>query len=119
VTLSYSDTSVDEPCTSDNSKTITRKWTARDASGNSSTCNQKVSVLRPKAVDLKLPPSYDGVDSAAIACGGVYPTPDWIESQGLQGYPYVFGKPSGCGTTQIRVLTYATAPTKSAAAGQF
>ena len=23
-------------------------------------------------------------------------TPDWIESQGLQGYPWVFGRPEGC-----------------------
>ncbi|MBK9335867.1 MAG: hypothetical protein IPM98_04525 [Lewinellaceae bacterium] len=98
VTLSYNDSSIDEPCTSANSKTITRIWTARDASGNTKTCNQKVSVLRPKAADLKLPPSYDGIgtNEDPIPCGGVYPSPDWIESQGFQGYPYVFGKPSGC-----------------------
>ncbi|MFN0016099.1 MAG: hypothetical protein ACKVU2_16270, partial [Saprospiraceae bacterium] len=96
VTLTYVDSSVDEPCTSSNSKTITRKWTAKDASGNTSTCNQTVNVLRPTLGDLELPPSYDDLDEPAIPCGGVYPTPDWVTSQGLQGWPLVFGKPVGC-----------------------
>ncbi|MFN0013310.1 MAG: HYR domain-containing protein, partial [Saprospiraceae bacterium] len=96
VTLTYVDSSVDQPCTSSNSKTITRKWTAKDASGNTSTCNQTVNVLRPTLSDLELPPSYDDVDELAIPCGGVYPTPDWVTSQGLQGWPLVFGKPVGC-----------------------
>ncbi len=96
VTLTWSDTEVDKDCASGLSKVITRKWTAVDASGNSSTCIQTIGLLRPGVDDLKLPPSYDGFQEPGFNCTSAYPTPDWIESQGLQGYPYVFGRPEGC-----------------------
>jgi len=96
VTLSYVDSEVAGSCANGLSKTITRKWTAKDASGNTSTCNQIIELFLPSNGDVELPPSYDDLDEPAIACGGVYPTPDWVEGQGLQGYPYVYGQPIGC-----------------------
>ncbi len=98
-TLTYIDTETLKDCASGLTKTITRKWTVVDASGNSSTCNQIISLLRPTAADLKFPPSYDGFQAPGFNCTAAYPSPDWIESQGLQGYPYVFGKPDGCNFT--------------------
>ena len=97
VTLTYVDSSVDEPCSSSNIRTITRKWTARDASGNTATCNQRVNVLRPKSSDIVLPPSYDDVKNPAIPCvGAQYPTPEFVQASGRQGFPLVFGKPINC-----------------------
>jgi hypothetical protein len=95
-TLTWIDTETDQNCASGLTKIITRKWTAVDESGNSSTCIQQISLLRPTLNDLVLPPDYDGIDAPYFECASAYPTPDWIESQGLQGYPYVFGLPSGC-----------------------
>ncbi len=96
VTLTWSDTETDMDCASGLTKTISRKWTAVDASGNSSTCIQTIGLRRPGVDDLKLPPNYDGFQAPGFNCTAAYPTPDWIESQGLQGYPYVFGRPEGC-----------------------
>ena len=110
VTLSYIDTEVDGSCATGLDRTITRKWTARDASGNTSTCNQIIELFLPQTGDVALPPNYDGIDSSAISCGGVYPTPEWLDGRQVpnlktpnpsdfftvQGYPYVYGQPIGC-----------------------
>jgi hypothetical protein len=104
VTLSYLDTHIPDDCASGLTGHINRKWTARDASGNTTTCVQRIDQLRPSLVDVIAPPDYDGVDAQAFDCTGSMPivnghpnpTPDWIQSQGLQGYPYVFGQPNGC-----------------------
>jgi len=94
--LTYIDSEVSQNCASGLSKIITRKWTAVDASGNTSTCEQTIGLLRPTLADVSLPPDYDGFDAPGFNCTAAYPTPDWIEGQGLQGYPHVFGFPSGC-----------------------
>ncbi|MBN8680762.1 MAG: HYR domain-containing protein, partial [Chitinophagales bacterium] len=104
VTLTYLDTQVADNCASGLTGHINRKWTAKDASGNTSTCIQRIDLLRPSLVDVIAPPDYDDIDADAFSCeqnipihnGHPHPTPDWIESQGLQGYPWVFGEPSGC-----------------------
>ncbi|MEZ4965894.1 MAG: HYR domain-containing protein [Saprospiraceae bacterium] len=96
VTLSYQDASVDQNCASGLTKIVNRKWTAVDGAGNTKTCIQVISVLRPTMNDVVLPPDYDDVDAPALPCGTAYPTPDLIEGLGLQGYPYVFGSPDGC-----------------------
>jgi hypothetical protein len=95
-TLTFIDSEVPQNCASGLTKIITRKWTARDASGNTSTCEQTIGLLRPTFADVTTPPDYDGIDAPGFNCTANYPTPDWIEGQGLQGYPYVFGQPSGC-----------------------
>lgn len=95
-TLTYIDSQVSKDCASGLTKIITRKWTAVDASGNSATCEQTIGLTRPTLADVTLPPDYDGIDAPGFNCTASYPTPDWIESQGLQGYPHVFGQPDGC-----------------------
>jgi hypothetical protein len=96
-TLTYIDSEVAQGCATGFSKIVTRKWTATDASGNSATCEQLISFLRPTLNDLLLPPDYDGIDAPFFSCtDNTYPTPEWIELQGLQGFPNVFGFPTGC-----------------------
>ncbi|HLP93510.1 MAG TPA: proprotein convertase P-domain-containing protein, partial [Saprospiraceae bacterium] len=102
--LEYIDSEIPQDCASGNTRTIVRKWTATDSYGNVSTCQQNISMVRPTLDDVVAPPDYDGIDAPAFSCeqsipllnGHPHPTPDWIEGQGLQGYPYVFGLPSGC-----------------------
>ena len=104
VTLNYIDTEFTDNCASGLTGHINRKWTAKDASGNTSTCIQRIDKLRPTLIDVTLPTDYDDIDAPAFSCednipivnGHPNPTPDWIEGQGLQGYPWVFGQPSGC-----------------------
>ena len=95
-TLNYIDTEVLKDCASGLTKIVTRKWTAVDASGNTSICTQSISLLRPTVADLKFPPSYDDIVAPGFNCNATYPSPAWIESQGLQGYPYIFGQTGGC-----------------------
>ncbi|NBO66255.1 MAG: HYR domain-containing protein, partial [Acidobacteria bacterium] len=95
--LTYSDSYVDEDCSTGLSKTLKRKWTARDCSGNTSTWVQTIQFVRPILNSVSMPVDYDGVDAAAFQCtDNAYPSPDWIEARGLQGYPWVFGFPEGC-----------------------
>jgi subtilisin-like proprotein convertase family protein len=103
--LTYLDSEVPGDCASGNTRVIARKWTATDCYGNTSTCVQNISMLRPTLNDIVAPPDYDGIDAPSFSCedgsmpiidGHPNPTPNWIESVGLQGYPYVFGLPSGC-----------------------
>jgi hypothetical protein len=94
--LSYLDTQTPQSCASGLSKIVSRKWTAKDASGNTSTCEQTIGLIRPTLADVTMPPDYDGFDAPGFNCTASYPSPDWIETQGLQGYPHVFGQPSGC-----------------------
>ncbi|MBL7810212.1 MAG: hypothetical protein JNN28_20490, partial [Saprospiraceae bacterium] len=104
ISWTYLDTEMAQGCATGLTKIIFRKWTATDASGNSTTCVQEISLLRPGLADVVAPPDYDGFDAQAFSCtdalplvnGHPNPTPDWLEAQGLQGYPHVFGAPSGC-----------------------
>lgn len=100
VTLSYVDQTTAQDCTTGLTAIINRRWTAKDASGNMSTCYQQIELLRPTLRDVSLPPDYDGIDPPMILfdCQDEYPTPDWIEGLGLQGYPYVFNALDGCNT---------------------
>ncbi|HND87518.1 MAG TPA: proprotein convertase P-domain-containing protein, partial [Saprospiraceae bacterium] len=91
VTLSFADTEKAGTCANGFIKTITRKWTATDASGNSTTCAQIINVARGTAADLVYPPDYDDIDAPAFACAGAYPTPEWIASQGKQGGISLYG----------------------------
>jgi hypothetical protein len=95
-TLTYIDTEAAQNCASGLTKIITRKWTAVDASGNSATCTQTIRLFRTTLADLVPPPNYDDFGAPSFPCGSAYPTPEWIESQGLQGFPYFFTYPNGC-----------------------
>ena len=95
VTLSYTDQSTPQDCASGLISIINRRWMAKDASGNTSTCIQPISLLRPTLADVVLPPNYDFLAQPGFDCSSVYPTPDWIQGQGFQGWPLVYGLPSG------------------------
>ena len=102
--LVYIDTEVLQDCASGLTRIISRKWTASDCSGNTSTCIQLISFDRPSLNDVVTPPDYDGIDAPFFTCeanlpiinGYPNPTPDYIESLGLQGFPYIFGLSAGC-----------------------
>ncbi|MCW5921832.1 MAG: HYR domain-containing protein [Saprospiraceae bacterium] len=96
VTLSYLDTEVAQDCASGLTKRVNRKWTAVDASGNTKTCLQVISLQRPNLSDVVFPPDYDDVDAPALPCTAGYPTPQYIQGLGLQGSPTVFGSSDGC-----------------------
>ena len=95
-TLTHIDVENPQNCSSAFTNIIFRFWTAQDASGNTSTCLQTIGLIRPMLTDVFPPTDYDGIDAPGFNCTAAYPTPSWIESQGLQGYPYVFGQPIGC-----------------------
>ncbi|MCC6460408.1 MAG: proprotein convertase P-domain-containing protein [Saprospiraceae bacterium] len=96
VTLNYSDETTSKPCSTGLSAIIERTWTARDVAGNTSSLVQTIRLLRPSLEEVVLPPNYNDQDAPAFDCGGPYPTPAWIESQGLAGTPHVFGQSNGC-----------------------
>ena len=96
VTLSYVDANNNQPCSTGLKSIVTRHWMAKDASGNKAYCDQTIHLLRPSLSDIAFPPDYDGIDEQTFKCTvGEYPSPDWIEDQGLQGYPEVFGFSDG------------------------
>lgn len=97
VTLSYFDQVQNQNCASIYSAIINRRWTAVDQSGNTATCVQIINLLRATSNDVTPPPNYDDVDLPGFMCEAhAYPSPDWINSQGLQGYPLTFGLPDNC-----------------------
>ncbi len=96
VALSYTDETMVQPCSSDVTMIIKRTWTAKDASNNATSWVQTINLMRPDLDDVTLPPNYDDMAVPAFECGSPYPSPAWIESQGKQGAPYVFGRPIGC-----------------------
>jgi len=97
VSLSFIDSEQQRDCASGLIKVINRKWTATDASGNSTTCVQVLSVARGTDSDIVFPPDYDGIDAPFFTCGnGGYPTPQWIAALGLQGSPLLYGVNDGC-----------------------
>ncbi|HLP93002.1 MAG TPA: T9SS type A sorting domain-containing protein [Saprospiraceae bacterium] len=97
VDLTYIDQETPRDCASGLTRTILRKWTAVDESGNVSTCEQIISFDRPGLADVVAPPDFDDFMAPAFSCAtSEYPTPEWIESTGNQGFPYVFGLPEGC-----------------------
>ncbi len=95
-TLTYFDQSTTQNCTSQFSSIISRRWTATDQAGISSTCYQTINLLRATYADVTAPPNYDGIDKPVFECSNAYPAPDWIAAQGLQGSPYLFGGADDC-----------------------
>lgn len=104
VTYSTLDFNVTLGCATGLTGMVYRKWMATDASGNNKNCLQVISLLRPTLADVVLPPDYDGIDAPAFHCedalplvnGRPNPSPEWLEMNGFQGFPHVFGKADGC-----------------------
>jgi hypothetical protein len=94
VTLTYFDQTSPKDCASGLTSIITRTWTAKDASGNKKTCIQTINVIRPTINDVMIPPNYDGNQAPEFFDCKQYPTPDWIQAHGFQGFPTLFGLPN-------------------------
>jgi hypothetical protein len=96
VTLTFTDQTVPQNCSSTYTSIINRRWMAKDASGNTTTCIQQINLLRPTYDDVVFPPDFDDITLPAFENTGEYPTPDWIISHGFQGSPTVYGQVTGC-----------------------
>ena len=78
-----------------NSGEVIRTWTAVDASGNSASCQQVITIIHPSLADVELPPHYDDIDAPALDCSGNtwdtngngYPDPEET------GFPTIGGAP--------------------------
>jgi len=72
VILGYYDTIEDIDCLADPAnpytKVITRVWTATDASGNSTTCQDTLNLIRATIADIVLPRNYDDQDLPSLSC---------------------------------------------------
>jgi len=93
VILSYTDQSTNQDCPTGLTRIINRRWEAKDASGNTATCIQRINLIRPTLVDVNFPPNHDGIQAPFFECGSPYPTPVWVTSQGFQGFPFIFNMP--------------------------
>lgn len=70
VTLNFNNQVQTLDCDSIYSSIIYRNWTAVDESGNSTSCQDTIFVVRPTLSDVILPPNYDGFDEAPLSCNG-------------------------------------------------
>lgn len=73
VTLEYSDETSPMNCANGEDRKITRKWKARDAQGNSSTCNQLIVVKTISLKDISFPVNFDGTAAPSFECGDTFP----------------------------------------------
>jgi hypothetical protein len=96
VTLSYTDQTAPRDCQSGYTSFVSRTWIARDVSNNTNVCTQTIRTLRPTFNDVVYPANYDDFDQPALTCGVQYPTPTWLNANGYQGTPTVFGGTTGC-----------------------
>ncbi|MCB9284934.1 MAG: HYR domain-containing protein [Lewinellaceae bacterium] len=96
VDLSFTE-SIDNPGCDGPSQVITRVWTATDPSGNTASCVQTITRVRPTLADIEFPPSYDGVNNPALDCSGNpwdtngngYPDPEETGTITITGAPFV------------------------------
>ncbi len=96
VTLSFTDDTYPQTCQSGLTAIVYRTWTAKDKSNNTATCVQEIRLIRPTLDDVVLPPNYDDIDEPSFECDSDYPTPEWVENHGGQGFPSIYGQNSGC-----------------------
>ncbi len=80
VDLSYEDMVNDFECDQQYQTVIYRTWTATDASGNTTSAIDTISVERIALADVTLPLHYDDIDLPTLSCSATYPTTD-------EGYP--------------------------------
>jgi hypothetical protein len=89
VTVTYVDNFDNDDCSGE-AGTISRTWTATDPSGNSATCTQTITLLRPTLANVVYPDDRDGVEGPAFDCDA---NPDYSATPGGAGAPMVAGKP--------------------------
>ncbi len=71
VSMDYNDDVEASDC-SGASEIIHRTWTVIDQSGNSATCTQTITRVRPTIADVELPSNYDDMDLPHLDCSGDY-----------------------------------------------
>ncbi len=97
VELTFTETSQKADCTRDEDRTITRRWTAKDAKGNTSTCTQLIVVKRISLSQVVFPPNFNDIDAPSFSCQDTFP----VLANGHPS-PDTTGMPStiGCGHLQ-------------------
>lgn len=73
VSLHYVDEITKVNCLSDLDKKIKRVWTASDAHGNVSYCEQYIEVKRTLLSDIIFPTHFDGLINPIFECGDTFP----------------------------------------------
>jgi subtilisin-like proprotein convertase family protein len=101
--ISYDEITTDDDCSGDVGS-IERTYTVVDASGNSASCVQTITITRPSMDDLALPVSYNDLDSPSLDCAGSwdangngYPDLDETGIPTLNGEAFTNG--GACGFT--------------------
>ncbi len=90
LTYAYYDVTTDMDCTSNYIQQITRTWVVTDESGNSSSCDQLIRIIKGTLGPVTFPLSYDGTpgNNPSLVCNGNYPLMDnGAPSPDLTGYP--------------------------------
>ncbi len=88
VTLTSSDKEIISQCTARFVKVITRTWTATDAYGNKTTCQQTINVTRPTISDVSIPKNYDSKELPVFTCGAqIKYLPNGAPHPDVTGYP--------------------------------
>lgn len=70
VFVDFTESIADFGCDAEFGQVITRTWTATDQSGNQSSCDQTINVLRVTIDELVAPPNFDGISNPPLSCGG-------------------------------------------------
>lgn len=73
VSLEYSDVVTNAQCSRDEDKTISRRWKASDAKGNTSHCTELIVVKRMTQAEVVFPPNFEGHEKPAFECGDNFP----------------------------------------------
>ena len=92
VILEYNDEQITAHCHGGISAEFKRTWVATDNNGNSTSCEQIISVRQASLEDVMIPPSYDdviGPNPSLDACG------DWIKLPNGHPDPISTGYPTG------------------------
>lgn len=92
VTLTYEDEQISAHCHSGISASFLRTWIAKDALGNTTTCEQVISVRQASIEEVVFPPNYDSVlgpNESLDACG------DWVKLPNGHPDPISTGYPTG------------------------
>lgn len=90
VTLTYEDELITAHCHGGISSSFLRTWLAKDALGNTTSCEQIISVRQASIDDVVFPPSYDNVlgpNPSLDACGAWIKLPNGHPDPISTGYP--------------------------------
>jgi hypothetical protein len=87
-TVTFTDVMNDLPCSNnDFTAVLTRTYTARDASGNSSTCVKQVYLRKGRLSDIVFPRHRDGVQAPALDCVNANTAPSNTGEPTINGQP--------------------------------